>query len=776
MGIGLAAIFVLILLLPIPKPLFQDPYSTVIQDQNGELLDAVIASDGQWRFPQSDSIPLKFETALLLFEDEYFFKHPGVNPISLFRALRQNIAAGKVVSGGSTLTMQLVRIARGNQPRNIWQKGYETLLALKLDLFYSKDEILNLYSSHAPFGGNVVGLSAASWRYFGRPPNKLSWAEAASLAVLPNNPAVIFPGRNDSVFRQKRDKLLDKISQRGVIDDVTNKLSKAERLPQKPKILPALADHLLFRAYKEGHHKKRLVTTLQKDLQRDVKNLVDMHSENLKGNEVHNAAAIVLNIATGATLAYVGNSTGKDGLNGHDVDIITAVRSPGSLLKPVLYAASMDEGLLMPEELMTDVPLFYKGFVPKNFDKKFRGVVPANEALARSLNVPFVVLLRDYTYEKFHLKLKNVGITSLNRPPGHYGLSMVLGGADMSLWDLTAMYAGLMRVYNNYLERETAFKYRESDYHSNHYTKFENTETPLERDGIIRVEAIWYMLQAMQEVTRPEDWTGWQQFSSARDIAWKTGTSHGFKDGWAIGMNRDYLVGVWTGNADGEGRPGLTGVKAAAPLMFNIFELLPETENPFIAPPMPEQRVCTKSGMIATENCPSFEIQNLPEFMVQGKICTFHEVIYLDKTEKHQVNSACYPTEDMVAKNWFRLTPTQGWYYKSYDASYEEPPGFLKDCPSVDEKEFMEFIYPKQFSRVYIPREIDGDGGRAIFEVAHKLPGTTIYWHLDEKYLGSTTSKHQMGITADTGNHTISLVDEDGNMLQQNFEVINDRI
>ncbi|MEQ8241842.1 transglycosylase domain-containing protein, partial [Fulvivirga sp.] len=379
-SIMLLAFLILFLFIPLPDPLFDVPYATTLKSDDGTLLSAAIADDQQWRFPVSDSIPAKLESALLLFEDEYFYYHPGVNPVSLFRAARQNFNAGKTVSGGSTLTMQTVRMALGNQPRTYTQKLLEMAIALKMELFHKKSSILKQYVDHAPYGGNIVGVSAASYRFFGRPPDQLSWAEAATLAILPNNPASIFPGKNQAAFLKKRDHLLDKIHNRGLIDKDELFLAKQEPLPQNIKPIPNKAYHLLYRAMGEGLKGKDIKSTLDARLQMAADKLVNEHSKSLSFNQIHNAAAIVLDIRSGNTLAYVGNSNAS-GTHGQHVDIITSRRSPGSLLKPFLYAAALDENLIAPRELLPDVPVFYKGFAPKNFDKEYRGAVPADDAL-----------------------------------------------------------------------------------------------------------------------------------------------------------------------------------------------------------------------------------------------------------------------------------------------------------------------------------------------------------------------------------------------------------
>lgn len=765
------------LLIPLPSFQAHTAYSTVLEAEDGSLLGARIARDGQWRFPLSDSIPLKFEQALLLFEDEHFYAHPGINPFSILRALQQNIRAGKVVSGGSTLSMQLIRMARGNRSRRLGEKVVEMLLTLKMELLYSKEEILHLYAAHAPFGGNVVGLSAASWRYYGRPPEKLSWAEQATLAVLPNSPSLIYPGRNSAKLLNKRNRLLDKLQLKGIINPSDCRLAKAESLPGKPKALPDVAPELITRLVQEGKAGQKTRSTLDPYLQKQLIQKVRRTHRQMKDNQVYNAAALVIEIESGHAKAYIGN-TEAEGDHGQHVDIITANRSTGSLLKPFLYAAALDEGLILPRQLLPDIPMYLQGFAPQNFDKKFHGAVPAQQALSRSLNVPFVFLLREYGYEKFHQKLKNLGISSMSHPAGYYGLSMILGGAESSLWEMTAAYAGMARSLLRYPKRIPGKQYVASDYHPNYYTAQEKTiQKEGKSTGIFGVGAISQMLMAMEELNRPEEQAGWDFYRSARAVAWKTGTSYGFKDAWAIGLTSTHVVGVWIGNADGEGRPDLTGVKAAAPLMFDILELLPQ-EKPFPLPYLAHKlKVCRKSGFKAGPRCEESEEQAMPEVAEKAVICPYHQLLHLDAAASFQVNSSCYPLSRMQQKSWFVLPPAQAWYYKQYHSSYMEPPEFLASCmdKSAGGSSFMELIYPRNYTKVYIPTELDGSAGAAVFEVAHRNPAAEVYWHLDQDYLGKTTRKHQLALYPAKGKHTLHLLDEQGRELKLSFEVISER-
>src|SRR5664280_2642315 len=417
--------------------------------------------DGQWRFPAMVKVPEKYEKSLLTFEDSWFYYHPGINPVSIFRALKNNIKARAVVSGGSTITMQVARISGGNKKRSYTEKFIEVLSALKLEMFRSKKKILQLYSSNAPFGGNTVGLEAASWRYTGKSSSDLTWAEAAVLAILPNSPALVFPGRNSEKLKIKRDALLKRLCERKYIDSVTLVLALDEPLPGEPQPLPSKAPHLTdhFFATNRG---EMIKTTIDPVLQERATELLNAHQKDLSGNFIFNSACLIVEVETGNVLAYVGNSTlGDAHAHNGDVVIIRSSRSTGSILKPLLYAGIQNSGDILPNTLIADVPIRFPGFSPKNFDQSYSGAVSAASALSQSLNIPAVKMLQKYNPEKFLDLLHNTGFTTFNKPADYYGLSLILGGGETSLWDLTGVYASLSRVLNSYLSFK---KYYKEDY------------------------------------------------------------------------------------------------------------------------------------------------------------------------------------------------------------------------------------------------------------------------------------------------------------------------
>jgi len=523
----------------LPKQLFNDPTATVITSQKNDLLGAMIANDGQWRFPQNDSVPEKFKTCIIHFEDAYFYEHPGFNPVSIFKALKENINSGTVKRGGSTLTQQVVRLSR-KKPRTYLEKAKEIILATRLELRHSKEEILSLYASNAPFGGNVVGLDAASWRYFNRDSKDLSWAESAALAVLPNAPSLIYPGKNQERLFKKRNRLLKKLLEEEVIDSLTYNLSVVETLPQKPYPLPQIAPHLLQRVARDNYG-KQIKTTIDTKLQEQTNFVVKNHYNMLKQNEIYNISVLVLDVNTRKVLSYIGNSP-TDKAHQKDVDIINKPRSTGSILKPFLYAAMLDTGDILPHTLVADVPTEFGSYVPENFNKEFDGAVPASRALARSLNVPSVRMLRSFGLDRFHHYLKELELKDLKYDANHYGLSLVLGGAESNLWDLCKSYAAMSSTLNHF--NETSSEYFDNEFGEPTFLASETIafgEKTAEKT-VFDAASIYLTFESLKEVNRPSGDENWKFFDNSKQIAWKTGTSFGFRDAWAIGTTKDYVA------------------------------------------------------------------------------------------------------------------------------------------------------------------------------------------------------------------------------------------
>ena len=759
----------------LPRSLFDSPYSTLVSDRNGELLGARIANDGQWRFPPSESVPDKYKTCLIQFEDRYFKYHPGVNPLSLGRALIQNSKAGRVVSGGSTITMQTIRLIRQNK-RTYFEKFIEVILATRLELSYSKNEILALYASHAPMGGNVVGVEAASWRYFGHSTESMSWGEAAVLAVLPNSPSMMHFGRDREGLKKKRDRLLQRLLDNDIIDKTDYELAVEESLPENPQALPQIAPHLVTRGYLQ-YPGSNIRSTIDKYLQLHTEETLRRWYDEFSQNNIYNIAALIVDLETNEVLAYSGNVGFDAEKHGSQVDIIHSPRSTGSILKPFLYSAMLQEGSLLPTELLPDVPVNFNGFAPRNFSLGYDGAVHADEALARSLNVPSVVLLRKYGVAKFHDLLKRAGLSTLNQPADHYGLSLILGGTEGTLWDVANIYGMMARTVMDY-NRDGKY-YEWDDFslvhdHQSEVRKDEKAELQKDEEPVFNAGAAWLTLEALTNLNRPEE-LNWHFVPSVRKVAWKTGTSYGLRDGWSVGVTPKYLVAVWTGNASGEGRPGLTGARTSARVMFDLFNILPSTgwfDIPYGE--LTEVQVCSESGQLKGLYCPesSVETRLVPLKGARASVCSFHQRIHLSEDGRYRVYEQCAGDRGIRPVSWFRLPPSWEWYYKQRFPSYQTLPPFSPECASVSNSDQpMQFIYPYPGAILRITKQLDGSRGKAIFELAHRNPYIKIFWHLGGEYLGETSTIHQMELSPETGDHILTVVDENGETLSIRFKV-----
>lgn len=706
----------------LPKDLFKGTsYSTVVISEEGELLGARLADDGQWRFPPSDTLPEKFATCLIEFEDRYFRYHPGVNPGAVVRAMRDNIRSGRTVSGASTITMQVIRMSRGKD-RNLWQKAIEAVLATRAEWRYSKDEILALYAAHAPFGGNIVGLEAASWRYFGRPVNELSWGEAATLAVLPNSPSSMHPGKNRDALKAKRDRLLSRLCENGKIDSITCMLACEESLPDSPMAMPQYAEHLVDRLDTHSGGKVHQ-TSIRLGLQQRVQDIADRWNNEFSSMGIKDLSIVVIDTYTGRPVAYIGNANAGHDRPGGKVDIASSPRSTGSVLKPILYCVLMQEGQILPYTLLPDTPININGFSPQNFNMQFSGAVPASKALSRSLNVPSVHMLRQYGVPKFHSILCNAGMNTLGRGADDYGLSLILGGAEGRLTEMTRMYAAMSARYQDIEWEDWPEKWPLND-----------------------KMALYYTFEALTDVSRPDE-MDWRMVRSLKKVAWKTGTSYGFRDAWAIGINPRYAVGVWAGNAQGEGSPSLVGAMTAGPVMFDVFNIL-EDGGWFEYPSYDQYisaEVCRESGHLKSPHCQLCDTLDLPVNALRSSACPYHKTV--------------------EGESYFILPPAMEWFYRQHHPEYTPLPTGRKGTDIVP----LGFIYPENGALIHIPQMLDGTPGEIVFNLAHSDPDAEVFWHLDNSFIGNTKNIHQLSVRPSDGKHTMTAVDDKGNQVTVGF-------
>jgi penicillin-binding protein 1C len=704
-------------------------------------------------------VPEKFKEAVLCLEDSHFYHHPGVNPFSLLRALYQNISSGQTVSGASTITMQVARLMQPKK-RTYLNKALEILQALKIELLYSKNEILRLYLNHAPYGQNIVGYQAASLRYFQKMPEQLTWAEAATLAVLPNAPGLISPHTNPQLLRAKRDSLLGKLLAKGNIDQDTYRLALQEEVPKASKPFPMLAPHLAqFLKTREAKKTAIIRTNIKKEIQQRVENLVREHSIYLNRLGIHNAAALVAETQTGKVRAYVGSQNFFDESSQGQVDGVRAPRSSGSLLKPFLYALSIDEGIILPQTLLNDTPTFYGAFSPSNADEKFSGMVTAKEALVRSLNVPGVRLLYTYGLYRFYSFLKSAGLTTLFRTADDYGLPLIIGGAETTVWDMAVLFRGLasggqfrplqiLKISEN-SDRRDAFP------------------------SLISPGACYLTLNMLRELERPGAEYYWQQYQNQYPLAWKTGTSYGQRDAWAVGVSPQWVIAVWTGNFNGEGNANLAGSSCAGPLLFDIFNSLPKDpqkiwfEKPF--KDLTLQEICQDTGFLAGEHCERRITVEVPASMKTLKICPYHHTIHVNNDQTYQVCSLCWQPGNHRKISCLNFPPDVVQYLRTRGQVISSIPPHNPSCPAQSESSPLQILYPPKNSRLWVPRDFNGRLQKVILRAAHREKSRILYWYLDNRFLGSSIDKHTKAVELRKGWHILEVIDEVGNRYRQRF-------
>ena len=746
-------------LIPLPRPLFAPDYSTLIVARDGQLLRAFLNDGQQWCFPPDTSlaVPAKLRTAVLHFEDRRFYRHLGVDPLALGRALYQNAAAGAIKSGASTLTMQVARLMRP-KPRTYVNKALETLLALKIELYYTKDEILRLYLDHAPYGGNIVGYQAATLKYFRKQPDELTWSEATTLAVLPNAPGLVSPTADPQQLVQKRNRLLAGLQRAGYFDAETLHLARAEPVPTHAVPYPVGAPHL-SRTLKRSRQGRLIKTTIDAGLQRELEALVERHLRYLDHQGIGNGAALLVETGSGKVRAYVGSRDFFDPAHQGQVDGVMAPRSSGSLLKPFLYALSIDAGLILPQTLVKDVPTFYSGFSPRNADERYDGLVRAEEALVRSLNVPAVRLLRRYGVFNFYRFLHDAGVSTLMRPADDYGLPLILGGAEVTLWDMARLFRGLARGGRieplRYLQEQTE----------------PTPPTPLISPG-----AAYLVLEALRNVRRPGVEYYWHQYQNQWPLAWKTGTSYGQRDAWAIGVSPAWTIAVWLGNFSGEGNPALSGAQAAGPLLFDIFHRVPkDLDQAWFSRPdadLTTATFCLDSGRPVSPHCPQPIEALVPRHRRPMGRCPYHRSIVLNRAGTHQVCSLCWqPGDHRLARQTVYPTDVVQ-YLRERGQVLHDPPPHKADCPVQPEAKPLQVLYPTPDARLQVGRDFDGERQKIVLRAAHSDRERALFWYVNRRFLGRTVNQHRLAVSLEPGAQSLEVVDAHGFRDRTRFYVV----
>ncbi|PIB34020.1 penicillin-binding protein 1C [Reichenbachiella sp. 5M10] len=751
-------IYGLYLAIPLPGEKLARDYSQVILARDGSFLRVYLNSQEQWCLPPQlqTEIPDKLKTAVLTYEDQYFDRHWGVNPVAVVRAAYLNVKHQRVVSGGSTLTMQLARMILA-QPRTLYNKFREVFLAMKIEAHYSKREILQEYLSHAPYGSNVRGYLAASYRFFGKEPKQLTWGEAATLAVLPNAPGMIFPSKNSDKLERKRNQLLKRMYELEIIDEETYELTLLERTPDEMLPFPLAAPHLTDRIH-ATHHRDIVETTIDTEIQYETNFFVQQHAAKMKEMGIRNACALVVDNRTGHVVSYVGSQDyhNLDQDEQGRVDGVVATRSSGSILKPFLYAAAIDEGIVLPQTLIKDVPTYFESFSPSNASETFQGVVPASTALIHSLNVPAVRLLNAYGVQKFYNMLEAAGVQSLFRHADDYGLPLILGGAEVSPWDMAQLYRGLAQ--GGRFARIT----------------YDPSEVLEPEQELVSEAATFLVLDELKELIRPGLEFYWKKYGDQRPLAWKTGTSYGHKDAWAVGTSPWWTVVVWVGNFDGESNKNLSGMASAGPLLFNIANILPEDSKELWFEEKAEDfvmvRICEETGFYVSSACPNTMEVKAPVHMRPMKVCPYHQRFFIDPSTGYAVCSRCWDGHQAAA-GVLKFTPDINYYLRKNGVIVTEEPIHNPACRQLQEHGILQITYPVDRANIFLPKDFDGSHQPLIGRVATQFPDREMFWYVDDSFVSSSVSNPSMPLYLREGPHVLTVVDAEGNRDQVRFSV-----
>jgi penicillin-binding protein 1C len=764
-----------------PRNVIPDHYSTLVLDTQGKLLRATLAKDGQYRFPiESQGLPDKYVTALVASEDKRFFSHPGVDLLALAGAALTNIKKGERIRGGSTITMQVARLAEPKK-RTYFAKLAESATALKLSLHYSKKEILGLYAAHVPMGGNIVGVETASRVYYGKPAEELTWAEAALFAVLPNAPSMVNVERRRPALIERRNALLSKLFEKGVIDDVTYEASREEPLPVPTRDLPFEAPHFAQYAANAFPHERVCRTTLDEDVQRRAEEAARVHHDILARDGIQNLAVLVVETRTGKVRAWVGSHDFYDSRHGGQVDGVRAERSTGSLLKPFLAAKALDRGPYTMQSKIQDVPTFFGTFTPQNASKEFSGLVSLEDVLVQSLNVPSVRLLNAYGVRDFYDFLQDAGLHGLFRSPDGYGLALILGGAEANLHELVQLYAALGNggrstplVVLEPSARQDAPQALVNGKRPHEISKIGGvggaSETPAvpaaHRPELFSKGAAWLVLNTLTRLSRPGSEYYWEYFDNRVPVAWKTGTSYGQKDAWAIGVNRQWTIGVWAGNFTGEGNAMLTGHASAAPLLFSLFNQLTRPgESAWFDDPLfdlAQVECCAESGFPAGSDCPHKIMLKRPKTSRSSGTCPYHKKFLVDEATGREVCSLCWSGLETEWITRYVVPPAVKEIFTATGRRADDVPIHTASCPEYRDTDRIELVYPVDGVKIFVPRDFDGVHEKIVFTAKHQRPATHLFWYLNGDLVGETAGTHECPVDLAPGDYTLTVQDENG--------------
>lgn len=719
-------------------------YSTLIEASDGTVLHSFLTNDDKWRmYTTLNEITPTLQQAFIQKEDRWFYWHPGVNPISIFRAFFKNTIKQKRTSGASTITMQVARMLEPKE-RTITSKLIEIIRALQLEWNFSKKEILQLYLNLVPYGGNIEGVKSASYLYFGKSPEQLSLAEVTTLTIIPNRPNSLQLGKNNEYIQSQRDKLLRAFQRKNSFPKESIEDALAEPLNAYRRPPPKLAPHFCIRLKKKFPAQSIIKTNLNYSIQLDVEEIVSTYSNTLQFRDIHNAAVFIIDNRTHEVIAYVGSPDFNNSSTQGQVDGVKAVRSPGSTLKPLIYGIAFDKGIYTPRSVVNDVPIDFDGYTPENYDENFHGKIALSDALAQSLNIPAVKLLQEIKLKSLTDALEILNFKQIEKDKNKLGLSTALGGCGVTLEELVNLYS----VFAN-----------QGKYVPPNYLKTDKKKSPIE---ILSPQANYMVAQILTQLRRTDLPNGGENVMNFPKIAWKTGTSYGRRDAWSIGFNNQYTVGVWAGNFTGKGVPELSGADVATPLLLQIFNTITKkTEKDWFKRPenLAFRWVCSETGDIPSEFCTN----KIQAYYIPGissaKKCTHLQKIWVNTDSTISYCSSCLPNDDFLEKWYPNYAPELLSYFEMRNLPYIKIPEHNASCRKIADKKFPVITKPVNGLTYYIEQE-NKQELMLTAQVANDVKN--ISWYVNDVFIKTTDKTTPVFIQPTKGKLKISCTDDKG--------------
>jgi len=719
-------------------------YSNIVIAADSTVIHAYLSSDEKWRMKTelSEITPL-LRKAIIFKEDKYFYFHPGVNAIAIFRALFNNISQHKRTSGASTITMQVARLLNPKE-RTYLNKLIEVFRALQLELHYSKDEIIQMYLNMAPYGGNIEGVKAASLLYFEKAPNHLSLAELTALSIIPNRPNSLIIGKDNDTIIALRNKWLKRFEKAELFSKQDIKDAINEPLFAKRNNAPKMAPHFSRRIKNMHIEKANIYTHLDLKKQLKIEHLVKNYIIRLYNRNIKNAAVLIIDNNKNKVITYVGSADFNNVEDAGQVDGIKAIRSPGSTLKPFLYALAFDQGIITPKLKITDVPVNYSGYEPHNYDSEYHGLVSVTNALTNSLNVVAVKVLYQYKSYKFVNELKKINFKQIKKDEKKLGLSVILGGCGVTLEELTGLYHAFA---NNGV-----------------YTEFNWLHNDSLNSGfhIISKESCYMLTEILTQVTRPDLPLEWQNSADLPKVAWKTGTSYGRKDAWSIGYNKNYTIGVWVGNFSSEGVQEMSGAETAAPLLFEVFNTIDYKSDAewYDVPEKLEFRlVCSETGLIPNSFCTNLTNDAYIPNISSNKKCEHLLKIQVSVDTSISYCTSCLPESGYINVFYPNYPPEIISYFETNQLKYRKAPPHNPQCERIFAENKPDITSPINNVEYFIDR---ADTTQILLTCNAANNVDIVYWYINDKFYKKARPIQKVFFKPGEGMVKISCTDDKG--------------